>query len=106
MIRTIIESLIKQAVSLMNLLPSNLQNELEGAYLTPQYTPTLATLFGLLKSLIQLPDITYIVIDGLDECSENDRYRLLTFFTGLIALQNQRIKMILSSRPEIDIMKS
>ena len=105
-IRTIIGSLIKQAVSLTNSLPSTLQKELESAYLTPQYTPTLATLFGLLESLIQLPDITYIVIDGLDECCKNDRYRLLTFFIGLITSQNQRVKIILSSRPEIDIMKS
>ena len=46
-----------------------------------------------------------MVIDGLDECSENNRHQLLTFFTNLINLQNRRIKIIISSRPEIDIMK-
>ena len=104
-IRTILGSLIKQAVSLMDPLPSSIQEKLEDNYQVPQCTPDLVTLFELLESLIQLPEIVYMVIDGLDECSENNRHQLLTFFTRLINLQNRRIKIIISSRPEIDIMR-
>jgi len=104
-IRTILGSLIKQAVSLIDPLPPSIQEKVENNYQVSQRTPDLVTLFGLLESLIQLPEIAYMVIDGLDECSENNRHQLLTFFTRLINLQNRRIKIIISSRPEIDIMR-
>ena len=58
-IRTILGSLIKQAVSLMDPLPSSIQEKLEDNYQVPQRTPDLVTLFELLESLIQLPEIVH-----------------------------------------------
>ena len=90
----------------MDPLPPSIQEKVGDNYQDLQCTPGLATLFELLESLIQLPEIVYMVIDGLDECNENTRYQLLTFFMKLIKLRNRGIKIIISSRPEIDIMRS
>lgn len=46
---------------------------------------------------------TFIVVDGLDECSKEERKLLVSFMTGLIRSNPHGIKILLTSRPESDL---
>lgn len=59
---------------------------------------------NLLSSLIRYAGSVYLVIDGVDEISEAERGRLVTELLGLAKIC-ERLRIILSSRSEADIMR-
>jgi hypothetical protein len=55
---------------------------------------------------IDLYPRTVIVLDGLDECSENDRKVLLATISNLVSNSNKAFKIYIASRPTVDIEKA
>ena len=71
--------------------------------------PTDAALTHCLKDmLLHHREVTYIVIDAIDECPNNSgfptpREEVLDFLEGLIDLQLPHLRICIASRPEVDI---
>jgi hypothetical protein len=68
--------------------------------------PGIEELSRLLLSVTRLPATAYILIDGLDECEDTDRRQVLCFLTKLIKDNQCNVKIVISSRWEMDINKS
>lgn len=71
-------------------------------------SPTYEELLGLLSGLLGSSGRTFIVIDALDECPERarDSTGLLRFFEHLRGLRSQDnidLRLLMTSRPEIDL---
>lgn len=109
---TVINSLIKQLVQLVD--PDDLSLELQVAlqstyakHTTAKQGFELDTRTEHIRKLCCLFRRVFVVIDGLDECARNDRRSLLnmfrTFLNGFYGNQDGILKLLLASRPEIDI---
>ncbi|KAF8248446.1 hypothetical protein K440DRAFT_660785 [Wilcoxina mikolae CBS 423.85] len=103
-IQTVISSFIKQILNVFT-IPPELEGKLEGLYEGVHCPPTVDQLFQILISTAQLPDITYFIVDGLDECNDNDKWRLLLHLKNLLRIRD-RIKVLVSSRDEVEISQS
>ena len=101
---TVISSFIKQILNVFT-MPPELEGKLEDLYGDAYNLPTVDQLFQILISAAQLPDITYFIIDGLDECSDNDKRRLLLYINNLLRIHD-KIKVLVSSRNEVEISLS
>ncbi|KAH9204090.1 hypothetical protein DL95DRAFT_418527 [Leptodontidium sp. 2 PMI_412] len=64
----------------------------------------------LLRCILQNMPSAYLIIDGLDECDQNERRLTLEFFNDLINLCDNtkagKIRLLIASRDEPDIRKS
>jgi hypothetical protein len=68
--------------------------------------PSSSDLENLLKRLSQYFQCLTIVIDGIDECSEHgDRLSILRALSRLTSSESGSIKVIYTSRDEIDIRR-
>lgn len=72
--------------------------------------PSDGALIQCLKTILGLPgqDATYIIADALDECPNNlglpsSREKVLALVKELIDLQLPKLRICITSRPEIDI---
>jgi Cdc6-like AAA superfamily ATPase len=102
-IRTLVSSLLKQIITLSRPLPSTLHSDVEELLNNSQMRPSLQTLQHLFHTYIQRKNLTYLVIDGIDELEINDRQRVLNFFLETLSSQKEKFKVIISSRPEVDL---
>jgi hypothetical protein len=74
--------------------------------------PTDVALTHCLKDMLERHrQATYIIIDAIDECSNNSgfptpREKVLEFLEGLIDLQLPHIRICIASRPEVDIRET
>ena len=79
------------------------------AYAHGARKPTDDALMHCLKDMLeQHRQLTYIVIDAIDECSNTSgfptpREDVLEFLEGLINLQLPHLRICIASRPEVDI---
>ena len=100
----IVGSLVRQlALQMGNIAPAiqSLYNEYSGQ------VPPLAALLELLRHMVgETLDITYLIIDGLDECP--DRRLLLDGMQHLVKPSScaYSVKVLLASRPEYDIRRA
>jgi hypothetical protein len=72
-IRTVLGSYIKQVLSVFEHVSVELEGKVERLFITSPCEPSLDQLFSLLESILQLPTTTFLILDGVDECKENDR---------------------------------
>jgi len=105
-IRTLLSSFIKQILTVFTKIPQDLQHQLEKDFGSLYTEPTLDELFGLLAKVTQLSAITYFIVDGLDECSDHERRRLLLYLQNLTTARKDGIKVLISSREDGDISHS
>jgi hypothetical protein len=100
----VISSFIKQILNVFT-IPPELEGKLEDLYGCAHCPPTEEQLFQLLIPTAILPDITFFIVDGLDECNDNDTRRLLLHLKNLLGIRD-RIKVLVSSRNEVEISQS
>ena len=91
MLRSLIIQLFSKHQSIPEPLLSLFQSCQSGA--KPPPTGELET---LLKTLIDLYDKTFIILDALDECE--DRQELLTFLENAIGWNSQKLNVVMTSR--------
>ncbi|EGX43896.1 hypothetical protein AOL_s00210g343 [Orbilia oligospora ATCC 24927] len=104
--RNILSSLLKQAVILNTTLSNQAQAELETSYLDSQFLPDAYKIEAFFSQFAQKLGTLYILIDGIDECPEEERLDLIAFLKRFLARNLQQTKFILSSRPDIEIPRA
>lgn len=98
MARTILGCLMRQCISRDN-IPETVQQGLQTVLENDTVDEDELTTF-----FVQQSDIArthYILIDGLDECAESERDKILDAFRALLGLKKPRIKLFLSGRDAI-----
>lgn len=70
-----------------------------------QQRPTSKSILEMLVALLQHFDKVYIVVDGIDEVTRTARETLLHVISGLLSLGIHSLRLIVASRPEVDIGK-
>jgi hypothetical protein len=58
---------------------------------------------NMFLSVTELYQRTFVVVDGLDECSEEKRSPILDFLVEVSSRSNSHVKILVSSRKESDI---
>lgn len=92
---TILRSILRQRLDPTQ-IPQEAVNDLERL----DFSAGLDEFVKLLHIVMPPPRISYIVIDGLDECEKPDRIRLLTVLSSLAVLGGN-IRLFLSSRDSL-----
>ncbi|KAF3206801.1 hypothetical protein TWF679_008584 [Orbilia oligospora] len=61
----------------------------------------------ILQQLLKRANLCYLILDGLDECEEEDRYKLLRLFQGLLGFghNQENLKILVASRYSVDISR-
>ncbi|KAK6343722.1 hypothetical protein TWF730_011311 [Orbilia blumenaviensis] len=104
--RAIVSSLLKQVIILNGALSNQLQGELEISYLNSQLPPDIYRIEDLFCTFAKQLGHLYIIIDGVDECTIEQRLDILAFLKRFLIKQPQNAKISLSTRPDIEIPKS
>jgi hypothetical protein len=103
--RCILGSLAKQLLHEFCVIPGNAHLEylkrLRMDFRQSSATPLLDSLVFILEWAANLYHMVYIIVDGLDECS--DRRPLVD---SLLKLTTKKINLLITSRPEKDIEKA
>jgi hypothetical protein len=60
-------------------------------------------LWALLQDGLAIPEETYIVIDGLDECAQGELTFLASNLQDLVSTSKRNVKLFLSSREMLDL---
>ncbi|KAI0029632.1 hypothetical protein K488DRAFT_72810, partial [Vararia minispora EC-137] len=69
--------------------------------------PTLGLLSGVLEEMLRARSGTILVIDALDECPELSReHELLPLLHDLVSHDSNRLRLLMTSRPEADIRRA
>lgn len=72
-----------------------------------EYAKSVKNLKQILEDIIEIfGKQVFVVIDALDECKDRKPEALLAALQGLIEAEDIEVKIILASRPEIDIEES
>jgi len=103
-IRTVISSFIKQILNVFT-IPPELEGKLEDLYRGVHSPPTEDQLFQILIPAAKLPDITFFIVDGLDECNDHNKRRVLLHLKKLLEIRDS-IKVLVSCRNEVEISQS
>lgn len=99
--------MIKQILTVFDQIPSELEKELDSIFFKNHHRePEIEELYKLLVSITQLSTTTYLFIDGLDECKDENRRQLSFYLNKLIRNSKSKVKVFVSSRPELDISQS
>lgn len=69
----------------------------------PSQEPNWEVCRGLLLKLILDQKKTIIVVDGLDECDDETRYRLIQLLNGLVQHEDLLVKIFIASRNDRDL---
>ena len=95
---TVLGSLIRQTLSIITLSEA-VEKQLEKTF--ADSSPDIEEFRALFKMVFAgVSQPHYIVIDGLDECSKNDRDEILAVLRA-VSLLSQSIKIFLASRDDI-----
>lgn len=94
-------SLLSQAAYRCGGIPTAL-SDVYRAHGNGREHPSLSCLRETLERVLQEYDHFYIVIDSLDECG--DRLELLAWISSMASWKSNRLHLLLTSRPEADIM--
>lgn len=66
--------------------------------------PSLAQLQRQFKEIAMTFDQVFLMIDALEECTKVHRQKFLKYITSLLRLPSGKLKILVTSRPESDIM--
>lgn len=77
-----------------------MSQNVENALKRLEMTSGLDEILELLRKLMPPPTISYIVIDGVDECDKSDRDKLLQTLLSLVLL-GSNVRLFLSSRASL-----
>lgn len=99
--------MIKQILTVFDQIPSELEKELDNIFFKNHHRePEIEELYKLLVPITQLSATTYLLIDGLDECKDENRRQLSFYLNKLIGNSKSKVKVFVSSRPELDISQT
>ena len=99
---TIIASLIKQILTAFPMTTA-IEHILSQNTLLGDWKKRKNDLCALLKDALAIPEETYIVIDGLDECSKKELTFLASNLQDLVSTSKGNVKLFLSSREMHDL---
>jgi hypothetical protein len=72
-------------------------------------TPSLPKVRDLLETLLRSPGITYIILDGLDECESTDQRHVLSELQNLlrpdVRTKDEKLKVLICSRETKEISR-
>lgn len=100
--RTILGSLARQILHIFEETP-DIDEKLISMFVTNHREPEIEELYALLECIARLPSTAFLLIDGLDECEDSDRRQVLSFIKRVIGDSQCKIKVIVSSRWDLDI---
>lgn len=100
--RTILGSLARQILHIFDETPE-IDEKLKSMFVTNHREPTIEDLFALLECIARIPATAFLLIDGLDECGDSDRRQVLSFIKQVFRDRQCKIKVIVSSRWDLDI---
>ncbi|KAL0633008.1 hypothetical protein Q9L58_008114 [Maublancomyces gigas] len=100
--RTILGSLARQILHIFDETPE-IDEKLKSMFVTNHREPTIEDLFALLECIARIPATAFLLIDGLDECGDSDRRQVLSFIKQVFRDSQCKIKIIVSSRWDLDI---
>jgi len=87
-------------------IPNNVVEQIDRCYRHGIRKPATEELVAILLSVIQLFSKMYIVIDGIDECENQERVDILSLIRQLTDLKERTCLVFIASREQIDISKS
>jgi hypothetical protein len=98
---TIIASLIKQILTVFPMTTA-IEYILSQNILLGDWKKKENDLWALLQDALAIPEETYIVIDGLDECAQGELTFLASNLQDLVSTSRRSVKLFLSSREMLD----
>lgn len=102
--RQIVGSLVRQLAEQPKLFPSSIR---DSYYVFSRSSPAIDILVSFLHELIErYYDAVYVVIDGVDECSERQSLLRILHAVEQHPSSVDRLKILVSSRPEYDLRKA
>ncbi|KAI5838978.1 hypothetical protein DFP73DRAFT_519351, partial [Morchella snyderi] len=101
----IVENFILQLLSTKSEIPEELGSILPDAYKEIR-KPDFDELLDILSSTIKLFDNIYIILDGIDECTGSSRTGLLKVVHSIMTPGPTVVKLLLSSRKDVDLEKA
>jgi ankyrin repeat protein len=99
---TIIASLIKQILTVYPMTTA-IENILSQNILLGGWKKKQNDLWALLQDALAIPEETYIVIDGLDECARGELPFLASNFEDLASSSKRKVQLLLFSREMLDL---
>ncbi|KAF8249116.1 hypothetical protein K440DRAFT_641482 [Wilcoxina mikolae CBS 423.85] len=98
-------SFIRQILNVFENISPELNDYLQGLFMDvgSLADPNVGVLFQALAQVELLADTSFFIVDGLDECNDSERRQLLWNLKLLGGMSNRRIKVVVSSREEVDI---
>src|SRR5262249_55319813 len=96
---SILGTIIRQL--LLNIsIPEHIESSIVKAYGESIRTPERDEIVNILYSVLELYSKTYIILDGLDECSREVKEDVLFAIRKVVPLNTTVVKIFVSSRPE------
>lgn len=96
-LHTILTTLTRQILNTFD-ETTEIATTLKAMFVTNHREPNIKEVTSLLASVARLPTVSYFVIDGLDECNDNDRKEILACLGLLIRQIPGGLKILISSR--------
>lgn len=90
-------SILQQLLSRKSALPEEVATTIKQIYAEGMSLPSREDLIGLVRSVLKLPPRTYVVIDGLDECSKDAQEDVLFIVKGLANFDKAVVKVVVFS---------
>lgn len=94
---TILTTLARQILNIFE-ETTEIADSLRSMFVTSHREPNIKELSVLFASVTRLPSASYLIIDGLDECSDCDRREILAFLSVLMRQIPSGIKILICSR--------
>jgi hypothetical protein len=102
---SIMTSLLRQSYSILpspNIVDRAYNDHLSKGFSQGQIAPSEASSL-LLKTLQIMDRVTYLLIDGLDECESESRLQILKFLHLVTGLEHTQVQVFVASRDNDDI---
>src|SRR5271170_6073914 len=99
---TIIDSLIKQILTVFPMTTA-IEYILSQNLLLGDWKKKQNDLWAILQDALAIPEETYVVIDGLDECARGELPFLASNFEDLASSSKRKVQLLLFSREMLDL---
>lgn len=86
--------------------PEEIEPQILQTYGNGQRNPGMHEIGDLVCSLIQLHPVTYVVIDGLDECEKQARQESLNILKRISVLGSTSVRTFVTCRDEDELLRS
>ena len=87
-------------------IPKDLETQMIGAFQNGRHVPATDTILRLVCSAMNENAVTFIILDGLDECDRAAQEDIMTLLNQLEALQKTAAKVFITCRDEDQILRS